>query len=85
MIERVKTTLRTGCRVIWDGTNPDEVREVAGDRFTGVWEGMAVVTGIDNRMTYLQHGWSVVTWDDGGVLTIYGLTDGRTFEVTGVV
>jgi hypothetical protein len=70
MIESIETTPRTGRRVTWDTTNPDEVRDVAGDRFTGVWDRLAVIShhdGTDDDDIYVQPGWTVVRWDDGEV------------------
>lgn len=72
MIERVTTIPRTGSRVTWDGSNPDEVRSVAGERFLGIWETMAMVRGMDEATVFLKPGWFVVAWDDSeGDITIY--------------
>jgi hypothetical protein len=70
MIDQVETVPRTGRRVQWDATNPGELREVAGDRFTGLWEQLAVVVNNDGIPVYMRPGWSVICWDDNGELSI---------------
>lgn len=71
MIEAVRTVVRTGRRVTWDGTNPQEVRELAGDLFAGLWEELAGVTSpVTGHVTWMTPGWSLVIWDDGGPRTV---------------
>lgn len=64
MIKRVKTRPQTGILVVWDGTNADEVREVAGARFLSIWEEFAVILASDNiTKVYVHQGWSIARYD----------------------
>lgn len=83
-IDLVRTTARTGRRAIWNTTNPEEVRAVAGPAFLGTWESSAIVMGADGTVVYMRPGSSVIAWDDGGMLHFRSaVTDGRSLEVTG--
>lgn len=70
-VKNVKQRALTGRCAVWDGTNPDDFRELLGDRFLGVWESMAMVRRRDGTVTYLSQGWSACLYD-GGIITING-------------
>lgn len=64
VINRVKRRPATGIMVIWNGTNVDEVREVAGSRFITVFERFAVILGDDDvTKLYCLPGWSITRID----------------------
>jgi hypothetical protein len=68
MIMDVTTIQAKGRQVIWDGTNLDEVREVAADRFRGVYETMAIVENEDGGHVHLPQGWAVTRLETGKVV-----------------
>lgn len=65
MIQKIETIPLTGDRVIWNGTNQDEMREVGGYRFTGVWESMAIIVNKEGVPTYMPIGWGIQVFSNG--------------------
>jgi len=65
VIQDIETTPLRGRRVIWTGSNQDEMREVAGYRFQGVWESMALVASMAGDTTHLPVGWAVQVFENG--------------------
>lgn len=61
MIRGVRTREIAGTAVTWTGQNPDEVREVAGDRLLRVWGRHAVVLANDGvSHVHMCPGWMVI-------------------------
>lgn len=48
--------------VMWDGSNADELKALAGDRFEGVYDTAALVRNNDGHLVHVQQGWIVSTW-----------------------
>lgn len=59
MIEEVETVPLTGRRAVWDGTNLDEIRELAGDAVLGVQVDAVQLRMPDGRVHHVEQGWSV--------------------------
>lgn len=49
----------------WTGTNADEIRDVAPERYEGVSEAAVLVRGDDGEVIHARPGWTVSAWDDG--------------------
>lgn len=69
MIRDVATVRVTGRQVTWDGTNLDEVREVAGNKFRGAYDTMVIVENASDDRAYLVPGWTVTRLETGAIIT----------------
>lgn len=70
MITNVQTSARNGQAVTWDGTNIEDLREVAGDAFAGVNATHALVrTGDGIEPVWVQAGWTIARF--GGRVQVF--------------
>lgn len=81
---RVQSKIKHGNAVLWNGSNVDEVRAVAGDNFVGLHSDHVLVRHTGGpEVIWVRPGWWVIRWDGSEEIRVFSagaFTDGLEAE-----
>jgi len=66
-----RTRVRRGSAELWDGTNIDAIRAVAGSDFAGMHSEYVLIHGADSEVKWVRPGWWVARWDGTDHVRVY--------------